>query len=608
MAASRRKAPGRRWSATSTVELYDDAGVRIATAARAVPVKVVVRYRLDGRNKKYTLRGADILAQVRSTQALLAVAYEQNWGADQRGRPVAPTALPAVGVPPTGGGPSADMGAEPIVGPDVQVLVLPGREQPGPAAPSSAASLPAVGAPLPIADVSNLVRWRKHFLTTSNSHLRGRGKRSPTTTGNYDTNLNFFLIHARYQPGDVRLAELGLPAGAPIRLDHPTLGLNERDLVALLNVRAGTNLRIRAANERAVARWVTAVEKEEQAAARAGREPVLTAPPELREESVEARTIEGFAQTVRSALKDAYLHQKIGYQPWTLLVESQVQRSAMPHYSTKTLPNREQVHLLAGILAARWRRSTTAEGGPCQVNGARYQGLVVLAGREAPRPEESIAVRTSWVHLDDGDPRIELQWAEVNHPLPGGGRLRTRVPLKGRQPGEVRVIRLQPDTADALRSHIETFVARPSPDGVTEDERDPRLFTTHTGAPIDLGNFSRNWFKPAVASAFASPADQHLATTPFRRLRAAAISDWISHGFNSGEASEKAGNSSAVIERHYRGVFDSRPRSKPNAQMTAPGAGLAVDLLDDVELAALNVVVMAERRHRLERDGQMGGD
>jgi hypothetical protein len=608
MAASGRKASGRRWSATSTVELYDDTGARIRAGSFTAVVKADVRYRLDGRNKKYILRGSDIVAQIRSTQALLTLAYEQDWVADQRGRPVAPAALPTVGVPASTGGPPAGAGADPFGGPGVaQVLAFPGSQQPGLAVPRSAVSLPAIGAAMPPADVGTLVRWRKRFLKISNSHLRGRGKRSPTTTGNYDTNLDFFLTHARYQPGDPRLGELSIPPGAPMRLDHPKLGLNEHDLVALLTVRASTNLKIRAANERAVARWAAAMDKEQDAASRAGREPVLTAPPELREERVEARTIEAFAQTVRSALTDAHLHQEIGFQPWTLVVESQVQRSAMPHYSTKTLPDRDQVHLAANCIAARWRRSTDAEGHPCQVNGARYQALVVLAGREAPRPEESIAVRTSWVHLDDGDDRIELQWAEVNHPLPGGGRERTRVPLKGRQRGDVRVIRLQPDTADALRTHMETFVPRPDPQGLTEDVRDPRVFTTHSGAAIDLGNFSRDWFKPAIASAFASPADQHLATMPFRRLRAAAITDWISHGCTSGEASEKAGNSSAVIERHYRGVFDSRPRPQTGTQMTMRGGDIAVDLLNDVQLAALNAAVMAERRHRLERDAQMGG-
>jgi hypothetical protein len=571
--------------------LYDETGSQIFTGSSTAAAKAVIRYRLDGRGRKLTITGANLAAQVRQSEALLTLAYEQNWVADERFRPVAPVALPSVGVDMAGDG--------------AQVLPFPGAataDLPEPAAPHSSAVLPAVGAPTRPADADSLVRWRKSFVETSNSHRRGGGRRSPGTTDNYRTNLDFFLTHARYRLGDPRLDRLGLPAGVPMRLDDPELGLNERDLVALLTLRAATNLRTRAANERAMARWADAMAKEERAAARGRREPVLTAPPELRAESVKPRTIEAFAQAVRSALQDGHLHQKIGYQPWTVLVESQVQRSAMPHYSTKTLPDRDQVHLIAGAMAARWRRSTTADHHPCSVNGARYAALVVFAGREAPRPEESTAARASWLHLDDGDPRIEVQWAEVNHSLPGSSRVRTRVPLKGREVGEIRVVRLQPDTADALRRHIENFVPRPNPNGVTEDERDPRLFTTHSGAPIDLGNFSEAWFKPAVALAFASPGDQHLSTMPFRRLRAAAITDWIVSGASSGEASEKAGNSAAVIEKHYRGVFDSRPRAKIAPGLPKRGDDFVVDRLDDVQLAELSQRVMAERRHRLERD------
>ena len=142
----------------------------------------------------------------------------------------------------------------------------------------------------------------------------------------------------------------------------------------------------------------------------------------------------------------------------------------------------------------------------------------------------------------------------------------------------------------------------------TRPRRRHRLFTTHTGAPVDLGNFSATGFKPAVAAAFASPADQHLATTPFRRLRAAAITDWISHGFSSEEASEKAGNSSVVVERHYRGCSTPAPDRRPMPRSRPVVPVWAAELPDDFELAALNVVVIAERRHRLERDGQIGGD
>lgn len=156
--------------------------------------------------------------------------------------------------------------------------------------------------------------------------------------------------------------------------------------------------------------------------------------------------------------------------------------------------------------------------------------------------------------------------------------------------------------AEALRAHQAQFVPTPDPEGGNEDARDPRYFTTHAGAPIDLGNFSGVWFKPAVRLAFASPADQHLASTPFRRLRAAAITGWINDGMSSGEASEKAGNSSAVIEKHYRGVFAARAKPQTGSKTSAPDASAPVDSLNDVQLAQLSEQVMAERMSRLERD------
>ena len=347
MATSHRKAAGRRWSAASTVALYDHVDAKIAAGSTARAVKATIRYRLDGQSKKYTLKAPGLPAQIRQTQALLTLAYEQDWLADQHGRPIAPAALPAVGVHGGGGGNRAATAAPPIDEPSgAQVLTFPGQgdaDQSEVAEKNDCADLPAAGVCLGPRDVASLVNWRRGHLGTTNSHRSGTGKRSPTTTDNYDTGLTFLLAHARYEEGDPRLGALGLPAGTPMRLDDPEFGMNQHDLVALLTLRGATNYRARAANERRMSRWAAAVVKEERAAARAGREPVLPAAPALQEESVQARTIEGFAQTVRSALKDGLLHQQIGYQPWTPAVDAEVPHSAIPHYSTRTRSEESRV-------------------------------------------------------------------------------------------------------------------------------------------------------------------------------------------------------------------------------------------------------------------------
>ncbi len=102
--APRRKGPGKRWSATSTVEWRDRTGAtltrtRTADTAPAGAAKARVHYRLDGRSKKATVTGPDLAGRVAALQALLAAAYAADWPADERGRPVPPAPPPAA-VPP----------------------------------------------------------------------------------------------------------------------------------------------------------------------------------------------------------------------------------------------------------------------------------------------------------------------------------------------------------------------------------------------------------------------------------------------------------------------------------------------------------------------------
>jgi len=53
----RRRAPGKRWSATSSIECYDRAGARRGAGQQGDARKVVVRYRLDGRSKSSAFSG-----------------------------------------------------------------------------------------------------------------------------------------------------------------------------------------------------------------------------------------------------------------------------------------------------------------------------------------------------------------------------------------------------------------------------------------------------------------------------------------------------------------------------------------------------------------------
>jgi hypothetical protein len=167
---------------------------------------------------------------------------------------------------------------------------------------------------------------------------------------------------------------LGVEAGSPMRCDDPATGINESDLVLLLEVRRTTNLRTRAVNERAMQRWATASDKEDQQALKDGRAPVLPPAPEPRLEEVEARTIQAYAQVIGEMFQHANLRRKIPYQPWTPTVDDQVTRAPAIHYTAKSLPDREQVGRAAAAMRALWLPSTSADGRRAKLNGGRYAG------------------------------------------------------------------------------------------------------------------------------------------------------------------------------------------------------------------------------------------
>lgn len=332
-------------------------------------------------------------------------------------------------------------------------------------------------------------------------------------------------------------------------------------------------------------------------------------PPVLTPEAASARTVEAFAQQVKAMFAAAYLRGKISYQPWSISVDDEVTHPAGTHYTARLLPARTQVAHIADVMATHRRRSTTVEGYPVSVTGERYRAMVWLAGRHASRPDETIAIRDSWVKLDSDDPRIELHGAEVYHPRPGGGRDRVQVPLKHRDSGEVRVIRpVEEDREEFIRVLSELRSRYVSSSDSSTVGTDGDRFTTHHGRPIDLSNFSEKWWKPVVAAAFTDPAEAHLADMPFRRLRAAAITDWlVVLGMGTQEAADRAGNTQAVIERHYKGVIDSLPPRRPSRTgvSTAGSAETIIEglrHLDEDELAAVMLVARKRVKQLLADD------
>ena len=89
-----------------------------------------------------------------------------------------------------------------------------------------------------------------------------RKQRSAKTLEGYENTLDFFVAHAALPRRDPRLATLGLDAGAVLRCDDPESGINERDLITLIDLRAHTDLRLRAAERTRATKWHDAVAKE----------------------------------------------------------------------------------------------------------------------------------------------------------------------------------------------------------------------------------------------------------------------------------------------------------------------------------------------------------
>ena len=435
-----------------------------------------------------------------------------------------------------------------------------------------------------LGDVADLAAWFTKVTRTTRKKRTG-GMRSPTTTHGYELTLGLLVELARYREGDPRLRPLCLGPGAPMRCDDPELGIGPADLIGLIDERAGINLRTRTANERALRRWEAATAKE-QAPRRGGRPPKPAGPrPEPKPEIAGARTIEEFARAVKSTLVEAHRRGRIPYQPWTAEVDDAVVHAQAPHYTTRNVLSRDQVWRVAAAMATLERVAVGPSGSRDLRSGGRYEAMIALAGRKGLRPEETIALRRSWLELDRARPRVALRNAEVYHPLPGGGRVRAVVPLKHRAEGEVRYVYLDESDDDErllalLRDHLDAHVPMPDHDS-TDPDRDPHVFSTASGRPVDLSNWVRSWWQPAVRAALGRPGEEALAVSQFRRLRAAAVTSWLQDGRSLDYCARTAGNSQAVIEKHYKGVLDeigydaARPaRPAPPGQQTTCDAAV----------------------------------
>jgi hypothetical protein len=595
-ASGRRRAEsGKRWSASSTIQWLDATGQTVrrdadASDRPAGAVKALVHYRLDKKPKRPTfyVRTSEELDALRAFTKTLELSYLANWPADHAGKPVPPTLLI-----------SSDGDAEA----NATAQHTSGIEDPQ-ATPLVALSALTETEQRPRLTASRLVEIvRAHQRKTPKR--RGGDKKKRNTQNNYDKTHDFFLEHARYQPGDPRLEILGLEPGDEWVFDDPAAPIRPADVLGLIAIRAATNLRSRGVNTRRLANWHKDLEAAQK---RAGGEALqVPATPELVREEASARTIEAFGQQLGVLLEHAYRYEHMTYRLWTESIKDEVPHAGATSYTTRTVPSRREVGQIVDTIATITRSFRDRDGTYRTVNGERYAAMVWLAGREAPRPEENIAIRDSWVLLDPVDPRIVLHYAEIIQPsLDDLPRERVQTLLKHRAENEIRVLRpARQDREEfiaVLSEHRKKFVKK------TAEDPDPYFFTTETGRPVDLSNFNDNWWAPTRDEVFGD--HPHFANLPFRRLRAAAITDWlVTLGWSTGRAADKAGNSQAVLEKHYKGVLASRAQSdedasderqagKSTALAGSPGGAVAsaaapADLTDG-EIAAREAALRTE--------------
>ncbi len=577
--------------------------------------RVSLHWRYDGASTSTSFALPDGLDDAIAFRRLLVAAIYADLPADDRRHPIAPGTPAAAtagdpapertGVvvafptrPPTPAGPvtGADAHIAPIVAP---------RPDTDPGGAGWLPPLEAQWDELVVAvehldDFDQLVAWRMADLCATKSK-RNRA-RAGGTLGGYEGELALAASFFQYVPGDPRLADPTIAAHSSMRLDDPGgASLNEADCIGFVDYRQHLNLRTRTANLRAEQAWGRAIEAAERAAAHPGAPLELPVAPAATAEVAGPTTVRAAARTVKSALSEAHAEGRIDTNPWTPRVDKRIEAAPRTHFSDKRLWNAQQVAAIADTMANHTRRGPYVDGSAQIYDGRRYQGFIETAYGTFARPEELIATRLSCLALEGPNPGLVISEAEVNYPLryTDGDTSRTVVTLKARGEGDSRWVPITPELAAMLQRHVDEFVPEPDLTSADPDRHDPRLFTTHGGAPIDLGDFSQKWMVPVLDELFALPGEHHLRDLRFRHLRHSGITAMLQDGYHYEDVATWAGNSPLVIKANYRGVIDqhgpaTRTRHRHGTALAESLSDLASTVLN---LGADDAAAAVERAH-----------
>ncbi len=584
--APKRAAQGAAWSARFTLVVTDAAGRTTPVAEVASTsdledklwgaTRCDVRWRHGGRQRVATFHLPRQRGEVKTFVDLLATAILTNGPADDRGRPTDFVAAPVTRrVVVTTPEPRDDEPRGVIV--PIRPLAAFASSSGAPLVPSAAPRSWSELAPeiATLRTVDDLVAWRMTDLVETVSR-RGR-RRSAGTLGDYESELELARTFFRYREGDPRLERLDGEGPRDVRhpgdsmlIDHPA-GLTTQDMLAFVEHRKHLNLRVRLANENALERWTKEIERGERRAARTGESFEMPPAPPQRPETASVRTVAATCRTIRSMFNDAHDEGRIAANPWTGLVNKRIARPAKTHFSRRLVPSEGQVAVIVENLKRVQRRSVIVDGRAQMVDGERYEVFVETSFETFARPEEIRAIRTSWLHLDDDAPFIEFEGAEVEYPLRYSGERTSLVfvDLKARGEGETRFVPISRTLANRLKQHLATFVPTPDPTSSDPDERDPYVFTRHSGASVDPSLFATDWMRPAIAIGIEEgrlPA--HFALLQTRILRHAGITRLLLDGEAVDDVADWAGNTPEVVRNHYRGVIDQVASSRRRPMRT----------------------------------------
>ena len=87
--SAQRKTNTARWSAKSTLTAMDAEGQKVPLGDPST-IKVVARWRYDGKGRKMVFSGPNAGGDAAGFQGLLLGAAHKDWPADTRGRPIVP--------------------------------------------------------------------------------------------------------------------------------------------------------------------------------------------------------------------------------------------------------------------------------------------------------------------------------------------------------------------------------------------------------------------------------------------------------------------------------------------------------------------------------------